>query len=127
MLRLCTLRLREAHNLIFFRYVVLASVVPLRKGVFVVVDIALFGKSAPVIDSSVAPVFLIHEILFYFFGQLQFVQFVDKVIPVVCFILYGGINPVAVKILCKVDKVFDVPGVFSKRDRRCKFLSVLVA
>ena len=43
------------------------------KGVFVVIDIALFGKSAPVVDSGVPPVFLIHEIPLCFFRQFQFV------------------------------------------------------
>ena len=65
--------------------------------------IALFGEASSVIDSGVAPVFLIHEILFCFFGQLQFVQLVDKVIAVIFFALDGGIKPIAIKVLCKVD------------------------
>ena len=94
-------RLWVAHNAVFFGNI--APVVPLRKGVFIVVNIALFGEASSVIDSGVAPVFLIHEILFCFFGQLQFVQFVDKVIAVIFFALDGGIKPIAIKVLCKVD------------------------
>ena len=94
-------RLWVAHNAVFFGNI--APVVPLRKGVFIVVNIALFGEASSVIDSGVAPVFLIHEILFCFFGQLQFVQLVDKVIAVIFFALDGGIKPIAIKVLCKVD------------------------
>ena len=94
-------RLWVAHNAVFFGNI--APIVPLRKGVFIVVNIALFGEASPVIDRGVAPVFLIHEILFCFFGQLQFVQLVDKVIAVIFFALDGGIKPIAIKVLCKVD------------------------
>ena len=94
-------RLWVAHNAVFFGNI--APIVPLRKGVFIVVNIALFGEASSVIDSGVAPVFLIHEILFCFFGQLQFVQLVDKVIAVIFFALDGGIKPIAIKVLRKVD------------------------
>ena len=100
--------------------------VPFRKGIFVVVDIALRGKNTSVILHRVPPVFLIHEIIFCGFGQLQFVQFVDKVMPVGFFVLYGRINPVAVKVLCKVDKVFHASGIFAQCYRRCKFVPVLI-
>ena len=82
---------------------------------------------SPVVDSCVPSVFLIHEILFRFFGKLQFVQLVDKVIAVIFLALYGRIKPVTIKVLCKVDKVFDVPGAFPKRHRRRKLVPVLVA
>ena len=117
-------RLRVAHNTVFFGNI--APVVPLRKGVFIVVNIALLGEASPVIDSGVAPVFLIHEILFCFFGQFQFVQLVDKVIAVIFLALDGRVNPVAIKILCKVDKVFQISGVLAKRNRRRKLCFVLV-
>ena len=117
-------RLRVAHNTVFFGNI--APVVPLRKGVFVVVNIALLGEASSVVDSGVAPVFLIHEILFCFFGQLQLVQLVDKVIAVIFLALDGGIKPVAIKILCKVDKVFQISGVLIKRNRRRKLCFVLV-
>ena len=100
--------------------------VPFRKGIFVVVDIALRGKNPPVILYRVPSVFLIHEIVFCGFGQLQFVQFVDKVMPVSFFVLYGGINPVAIKVLCKVDKVFHASGIFAQCYRCRKFVPVLV-
>ena len=45
-----------------------APVVPFCKGVAVVVDIALFGKHTIVVNGSVPPVFLIHEIPFHFVG-----------------------------------------------------------
>ena len=41
---------------VFFWYVL--PVVPFRKGVAVIINIALFGEHAPVIYGSVAPVFL---------------------------------------------------------------------
>ena len=67
------LRLRVTHNAVFFGYIAFAPVVPLGKGILVVVDIPLFGKSALVVDNCVPPVFLIHEILLRFFRQFQFV------------------------------------------------------
>ena len=124
--RVWAFRLREAHNPVFFRYVILMPAVPFRKGIFVVVDIALRGKNPPVILYRVPSVFLIHEIVFCGFGQLQFVQFVDKVMPVSFFVLYGGINPVAIKVLCKVDKVFHASGIFAQCYRCRKFVPVLV-
>ena len=54
--------LRVTHNAVFFGYIAFAPVVPLGKGILVVVDIPLFGKSALVVDNCVPPVFLIHEI-----------------------------------------------------------------
>ena len=42
-------------------------------------------------------------------------------------VLYGGIKPVTVKVLGKVDKVFDIPGAFPKSYRRRKLVPVLVA
>ena len=45
----------------------------------VVVDIALIGKLSPVFQYRVPPVFLVLEIFLCFFGQLQFVQLVNKV------------------------------------------------
>ena len=50
-----------------------------------------------------------------FFGQLQFVQLVNEVIAIVGFASDSGVYPVAVKVLCKVDKVFHAPGVFPQR------------
>ena len=88
---------------VFLRHV--PSVIPPCKCVSVVVDIALFGKQSPVIDSCVPPVFLIHEIFFCFLRQLRFFQFINKVMPVIFLIVDGRINPVAVKVLCKVDNV----------------------
>ena len=117
-------RLWVAHNAVFFGNI--APVVPLRKGVFIVVNIALLGEASPVIDSGVAPVFLIHEILFCFFGQFQFVQLVDKVIAVIFLALDGGIKPVAIKVLCKIDKVFQISGILAKCYRRRKLCFVLV-
>ena len=70
-----------------------------------VVDIALFGKHTVVVNGSVPPVFLIHEILFRFFGKFRFFQFINQITPVFFFIVDGRINPVAVKVLCKVDNV----------------------
>ena len=121
------LRLRVAHNAVFFGYVAFAPVVPLGKGVFVVIDIALFGKSAPVVDSGVPPVFLIHEIPLCFFRQLQFVQLVDQIVAVIFFALDGGINPIAVKVLCKIDKVFEISGILAQRNRCRKLRFILVA
>ena len=100
--------------------------VPFRKGILVIVDIALRGKNPSVILYRVPSVFLIHEIVLCGFRQLQFVQFVDKIMPVGFFVLYGGINPVAVKVLCKVDKVFHASGIFAQCYRRRKFVPVLV-
>ena len=100
--------------------------VPFRKGILVVVDIALRGKNTSVILYCVPPVLLIHEMVLCCFGQLQFVQFVDKIMSVGFFVLYGGINPVAVKVLCKVDKVFHASGIFAQCYRRRKFSPVRV-
>ena len=119
-------RLREAHNAVFARYVIFPPVVPRGKGVAVVVDIALLRKLSPVFLYSVPPVFLVLEIFLCFFGQLQFVQLVNEVIAVVGFGSDSGVYPVAVKVLCKVDKVFHAPGVFPQRYRRREFIPVAV-
>ncbi len=86
----------------------------------------MIGKPSFVFLYRVPPVFLVLEILLCFFGQLQFVQFVNEVIAVVGFGSDSGVYPVAVKVLCKVDKVFHAPGVFPQRYRRREFIPVAV-
>ena len=66
-------------------------------------DIALFGKLPLILANCVPPVFFILEIFLCFFGKLQLVQFVDKIITVIFFAADSGIEPVTVKVLCKVD------------------------
>ena len=109
---------------VFLRHV--APVIPFCKGVAVIVDIALLGKSAPVIDSSVPPVFLIHEIFFCFFGQLQLAQFFNQIMPVIFLTLYGRIKPVTIKVLCKVDNVLQVPCMVAVFHSCNKFFPVVV-
>ena len=109
---------------VFLRHV--PPVIPPCKCVLVVVDIALFGKQSPVIDSRVPPVFLIHEIFFGFLRQLRFFQFINKVMPVFFLIVDGRVNPVAVKVLCKVDKFLHTGSVVAKGDSRRKFFPVVV-
>ena len=46
---------------------------------------------------------------------------------VIFFALDGGINPIAIKVLRKVDKVFEVSGVIAQRNRRRKLRFILVA
>ena len=87
----------------------------------------MIGKLPFIFLNRVPPVFLVLEILLCFFGQLQFVQLVNEVIAVVGFAADGGVYPVAVKVLRKVDKVFHAPGVFPQRYRRREFVPVLVA
>ena len=123
--RVWAFRLRRGRRYpVFLRYV--PPVIPPCKRVLVVVDIALLGKPSPVIDSRVPPVFLIHEIFFGFLRQLRFFQFINKVMPVFFLIVDGRVNPVAVKVLCKVDKLLHTGSVVAKGDSRRKFLSVVV-
>ena len=96
------------------------------KGVFVVIDIALFGKLPLILANCVPPVFFILEIFLCFFGKLQLVQFVDKIITVIFFAADSGIEPVTVKVLCKVDKVFHASGILAMCNRRRKFILVPV-
>ena len=116
--------LRGRRYPVFLRYV--PPVIPPCKCVLVVVDIALLGKPSPVIDSRVPPVFLIHEIFFGFLRQLRFFQFINKVMPVFFLIVDGRVNPVTVKVLCKVDKFLHTGSVVVKGDSCRKFLPVVV-
>ena len=109
---------------VFLRHV--PPVIPPCKRVLVVVDVAPFCKCAPVIDSRVPSVFLIHEIFFGFLRQFRFFQFINKVMPVIFFIVDGRVNPIAVKVLCKVDKFLHTGSVVAKGDSRRKFFPVVV-
>ena len=119
-------RLWEAHNAVFFGYLVFRSPIPFGKGVLIVIDIALFGKLPLILANCVPPVFFILEIFLCFFGKLQLVQFVDKIITVIFFAADSGIEPVTVKVLCKVDKVFHASGILAMCNRRRKFILVPV-
>ena len=119
-------RLWEAHNAVFFGYLVFRSLIPFGKGVLIVIDIALFGKLPLILANCVPPVFFILEIFLCFFGKLQLVQFVDKIITVIFFAADSGIEPVTVKVLCKVDKVFHASGILAMCNRRRKFILVPV-
>ena len=65
------------------------------------IDIALFGKLPLILANCVPPVFFILEIFLCFFGKLQLVQFVDKIITVIFFAADSGIEPVTVKVLLR--------------------------
>ena len=109
---------------VFLRH--FAPVVPFCKCVAVVVDIALFGKHTVVVNGSVPSVFLIHEILFRFFGKLRFFQFINQITPVFFFTVDGRVNPVAVKVLCKVDDVLQAVGMVAVFNGCNKFFPVVV-
>ena len=50
-----------------------------------------------------------------------------SIVAVIFFVLDGGINPIAVKVLCKVDKVFEISGILAQRNCRRKLRFILVA
>lgn len=57
-------RLWEAHNAVFFGYLVFRSPIPFGKGVLIVIDIALFGKLPLILANCVPPVFFIKDRFF---------------------------------------------------------------
>ena len=112
-------------NAVFFRNVMVC--IPYGKVVFVVVDIAVIGKSAAVLPHRVTPKGFVIKILFRGFRQFQLVQLVNYIMPVVLAIADSGIKPVAVKIEGKVDRVGNACRVVAVDHGGGKFLPFLLA